>query len=179
MHVTEIKEIFHPEQLIEIHGKTPAEEFEDALGPYLELKNEKNNILTWLSGLAFLIFLMYFIYHLISKIRGNEKNVQLNNYGIGLSLLGLVKYSILFIDFSTYTIVHDKHNSWYYKHLTLYYWAFWSSDSAILLYHWLFNWRYVKSTFRLPVLKKSTEFHSEKLDKIIKQREDQHVLFTP
>jgi len=29
------------------------------------------------------------------------------------------------------------------------------------------------------VLKKSAEFHNKKLDKIIKQREDQHVLFSP
>ena len=122
---------------------------------------------------------MYLIYHVISKIRGNEKNVQLNNFGIGLSLLGIVSYSILFIDFGTRTLAHDKKMSWRAKHLTLYWWIRWSADSALLLYHWLFNWRYVKSTFRLPVLKKSAEFHNKKLDKIIKQREDQHVLFSP
>ena len=47
-----------------------------------------------------------------------------------------------------------------------------------LLYHWFFNWRYVKSTFRLPVLKKSAEFFSEMLERIVMQREDQEVLFT-
>jgi len=52
------------------------------------------------------------------------------------------------------------------------------SYSANLLYHWFFNWRYVKSTFRLPVLQKSTEFFNEMLDRILKQREDQHVVFT-
>jgi len=51
-------------------------------------------------------------------------------------------------------------------------------NSAHLLYHWFFNWRYVKSTFRLPVLKKSAEFFNEMLERILKQREDQHVLFT-
>jgi len=69
--------------------------------------------------------------------------------------------------------------SWRDKHETQHSWIIWSGDSAYLLYHWLFNWRYVKSTFRLPVLKKSSEFHNKKLDKIIKQREDQHVLFSP
>ena len=132
-----------------------------------------------LFGLASLIFLMYLIYHVISKIRGNEKNVQLNNFGIGLSLLGLVTFSIVFTDKIIYRLANDKLLSWYYKHETLYSWILWTSDSAILLYHWLFNWRYVKSTFRLPVLKKSAEFHNKKLDKIIKQREDQYVLFSP
>jgi len=58
-------------------------------------------------------------------------------------------------------------------------WIVWSAESVYLLYHWLFNWRYVKSTFRLPVLQKSAEFHSEKLDKILNQREEQHVIFSP
>ena len=58
-------------------------------------------------------------------------------------------------------------------------WIWWSVDSAYLLYHWFFNWRYVKSTFRLPVLQKSAEFHSEKLDKILNQREEQNVIFSP
>ena len=98
MHVTEVKEIFHPVELIEIRGTTPDEEFAYDLGQYGELSDEENTISTWLFGLAFLIFLMYVIYHVISKVRGNEKNVQLNNFGIGLSLLGLVVYSILFID---------------------------------------------------------------------------------
>ena len=57
-------------------------------------------------------------------------------------------------------------------------WLSWSADAAYLLYHWLFNWRYFKSTFRLPVLDKAAEFHSEMVDQIIKKREEQHVLFS-
>ena len=63
---------------------------------------------------------MYAIYHVISKVRGNEKNVQLNNFGIGLSLLILVNYSILFTDWIMYTLAEDKHRSWYSKHETRY-----------------------------------------------------------
>ena len=171
-HVTESKEIFYPVELIEIHGTPPDEEFAYDLGQYRELKDERFTIFTWVSGLAFLIFLMYLIYHLISKLRGNEKNVQLNNFGIGLALLMLVNYSISFIDVGSNTLAHDKNISWYHKHETLFLWIIWSADSSSFLYHWLFNWRYVKSTFRLPVLKKGAEFHNKKLDRIIKQRED-------
>jgi len=94
MRVTESKEIFHPVELIEIHGTPPDEEFAYDLGQYRELKDEVFTIKTCLFGLALLIFLMYLIYHVISKLRGNEKNIKLNNYGIGLSLLGLVTYSL-------------------------------------------------------------------------------------
>jgi len=37
MRVTEIKEILHPVELIEIHGTPPTEEFANALGSYYEL----------------------------------------------------------------------------------------------------------------------------------------------
>jgi len=98
MRVTESKEIFYPVEMIEIRGTPPDEEFADDLGQYRELSDKEDKITTWLFGLASLIFLMYLIYHVISKIRGNEKNVQLNNFGIGLSLVMLVYFSIWFID---------------------------------------------------------------------------------
>ena len=41
-----------------------------------------------------MIFLTYEIYHLISKLRGNEKNVRMNNFGISLAVLGVVMYSV-------------------------------------------------------------------------------------
>jgi len=179
MRVTEIKETFHPEELIEIHGTGPFEDFFNEIGPYLELSDKRNAFKTWYDGLGTLIFLTYLIYHVISKIRGNEKNVQLNNYGICLSLLGLVNFSIFFTKSGTDTLADDKNASWRDKHETLYKWMVWSSNSAYFLYHWLFNWRYIKSTFRLPALQKGAEFHSEMLDRVIAQREDQHVLFSP
>ena len=166
-------------ELVEIRGMTPAEGFAEALEPYHELLGEKDAILTWYFGLALLTLLMYVIYHLISKIRGNEKNVELNNYGIRLALVGLVGYSLVFSEQVLHLKANAKWLSWYSKHEKLQLWIWWSADSAYLLYHWLFNWRYVKSTFRLPVLHKSAEFHNKKLDKIIAQREEQHVLFSP
>jgi len=39
---------------------------------------------------------MYVLYHLISKLRGNEKNVHMNNYGVSLAVLGVVVYLVLF-----------------------------------------------------------------------------------
>jgi len=119
MRVTEIKEIFYPAELIEIRGKPPAEEFADDLGQYLELRDKRDVIFTRSFGLATLISLMYLIYHVISKIRGNEKNVQLNNFGIGLSLLILVNYSIFFPDWGMFTLAPDKKASWRHKHETL------------------------------------------------------------
>jgi len=118
--------------------------------------------------IAMQIFLTYVIYHMISKMRGNEKNVKMNNFGIALSLLGFWYMTVISIDDGTYSVVYDKYSNWYYRHQKLYYWIRWSSDSAFLLYHWLFNWRYVKSTFRLPVLEKSAEFHNKMLDRIFK-----------
>jgi len=78
-----------------------------------------------------------------------------------------------------YTLAEDKRASWKKKHETLYWELLWVADTMYLLYHWRFNWNYVKCTLRLPVLKKSAEFHNKKLDRIIKQREDQHALFSP
>jgi len=39
---------------------------------------------------------MYVLYHLISKLRGNEKNVHMNNFGVALAVLGVAMYSVWF-----------------------------------------------------------------------------------
>ena len=65
-----------------------------ALNWYYELAD---TIILWMNtefGVAALIFLTYVTYHLISKLRGNEKNVQQNNFGIFLALLGLFSWSV-------------------------------------------------------------------------------------
>jgi len=118
------------------------------------------------------------IYHLISKLRGNEKNAHMNNFGVFLALLMFVTNSVYFTDDATYTLANVKWNKWV-DDTTIYWWIWWSGDSAYLLYHWLFNWWYVKSTFRLPVLQKAAEFHNEMLDLILLHREEQHVIFSP
>jgi len=41
-------------------------------------------------AVALLIVYAYVIYHLISKLRGNEKNVKMNNYGILFAVLLLM-----------------------------------------------------------------------------------------
>jgi len=135
--------------------------------------NENTNF-----GVAALIFLTYLTYHLISKVRGNEKNVQQNNFGIALAVLGLWNYSVTFTDNVAYSEIEDKYWKWYENH-DLYPWIWWSTYVSPLLYHWFFNLRYVKSTFRLPILQKSAEFFSKMLDRIIEQREEQHAVFTP
>ena len=104
-------------------------------------------------------------YHVISKLRGNEKNRHMNNFGVALAVLGFVYYSVFFNSKARRMFLSPTTNKW-----MVHQWLYWSANSAYLLYHWFFNWRYVKSTFRLPVLKKGAEFHSDMLDQIILQR---------
>jgi len=155
-------------------------EVQIALKWYYELKD---TIFVWINtdyGVASLIFLTYVTYHLISKLRGNEKNLQQNNFGIALAVLGLYTYLVWFTENVAYSVIDDKWWKWSHKnHNTLYLLIYWSSNTSYLLYHWFFNLRYVKSTFRLPILQKSAEFFSEMLERIIEQREEQHAVFTP
>jgi len=47
-------------------------------------------------GHAFVVVtgLFYIVYHLISKLRGNEKNRQLNNFGLMIACFAMISYSI-------------------------------------------------------------------------------------
>jgi len=162
------KDLAFTVQLIENRGTTEFEDFEKALGQYYEHYSEVDYALAIIDFIAFLIFLAYVVYHLISKMRGNEKNVKMNNFGIALGVLGLWCSTVYFISAGTLSVMYEKHYNWRLHYETLYWWIWWSVDSAYLLYHWFFNWRYVKSTFRLPVLEKSAEFHSHMLDRIFK-----------
>jgi len=153
-------------------------EVEYALKWYYEMKD---TVYAWLVselGVAVLIFLMYVTYHLISKLRGNERNVSMNTFGIGLAGLGFVNVSGGFIGDAIYLLIYDKWDKWTDNHQTLYFWIWWSAYASNLLFHWFFNLRYVKSTFRLPLLKKSAEFFNEMLNRILEQREDQNIVFT-
>ena len=69
--------------------------------------------------MALLIFVSYEIYHLISKLRGNEKNVRMNDFGIALAVLGVGYYSVYFTDWAAYTWANDKWSKWYDHHETL------------------------------------------------------------
>ena len=154
-----------PAGFIETHGPSLTEEQQTIIDAYRELKADVFLTKTVLYGVALLIFVTYEIYHLISKLRGNEKNVRMNNFGIALAVLGVVYYAVGFFDETTYKLVNDKWRKWYDHHWTLYLWIFLFVECAYLLFHWLLNWRYVKSTFRLPVLEKAAEFHSEMADR--------------
>jgi len=60
------------------------------------------------NGVVFLSFLTYVVYHVISKLRGNEKNQKMNTYGIGLAVLGIVFSSVYFADSSTAFYIYSK-----------------------------------------------------------------------
>ena len=66
--------------------------------------------------MAALIFLFSVTYHVISKLRGNEKNPQMNNFGIGLAVLGVVYMTINFIDDASYFYLNEEYVKWYYNH---------------------------------------------------------------
>ena len=71
---------------------------------YHELKDEVLSTLTVEFGVALLIIYAYVIYHLISKLRGNEKNSRMNNFGVSLALLVFVTNSVWFTDDIMYTL---------------------------------------------------------------------------
>ena len=75
-------EFSFPVEFIEIRGPGFAEEKQIILGPYLELKDNVYLTETVLYGAALFILWTYVIYHVISKVRGNEKNGPMNNYGL-------------------------------------------------------------------------------------------------
>ena len=83
------------------HSDVTDQEVQAADKGYYELKD---TVYTWETseyGVAALIFLMYVTYHLISKLRGNERNVSMNTFGIAMAMLGFVNYLISFTDYAT------------------------------------------------------------------------------
>ena len=83
--------------------------------------------------MVLLSFVTYEIYHLISKLRGNEKNVHMNNYGAALVVLGGLYYLVWFIDTVSIVVADDKSTKWVDHHRTFYNWIYWSAESAYLL----------------------------------------------
>jgi len=95
-------------QFIEHRGTTADEDFEQEVESYRELVDRINETIPIIEFIALQIFLTFVIYHLISKMRGNEKNVKMNNFGIALSLLGLWCSVVEFIDFAEISVNSDK-----------------------------------------------------------------------
>jgi len=52
------------------------------------------------------VSLFYVVYHLISKLRGNEKNRQLNNFGLMIACFAFISYSIEFVDYGSNLLIH-------------------------------------------------------------------------
>jgi len=105
-------------------------EVQIALKWYHELED---TIFLWINtehGVTALIFLTSVTYHVISKIRGNEKNVQQNNFGIALAVLGLYDYSAYFTDNVAYSEINGKFLKWTGNHGIQYLWISWSSFAS-------------------------------------------------
>ena len=117
----EIEELMRPLELAS-HSEVTDKEYQSALKWYYELYD---TVYTWIlteDGVAFLIFLMYVTYHLISKLRGNERNVSMNTFGIALAVLGFFHVSVGFTSAVTYHFITDKWTKWFENHQTLYNW---------------------------------------------------------
>ena len=162
-------------QFIEHNGPTE-EEVKSAFRWRYEFVLQEDMNMTELYGVALVVFLAHVIYHTISKLRGNEKNDSMNNFGIGLALIGLVNCIVGFADLMIWFLKGKVWvRKWLGKHEIAYLTIWWCADSLQFLFHWIFSWRYIKSTAKLPLLQKCAEFHSYILEKIFMQREDQDI----
>ena len=134
---------------------------------------------TTVLGVGFLVFLFFFTYHVISKIRGNEKNTKMNNQAIMLCSLGLFYYSVRFSDWATYIFAYKQSSGWIRSHHTKYTWIRWASITSYLLFHALFTLSYLRTTLKLPRLIEITNVYSEILEKVPERASKQLPLATP
>ena len=84
----------YPAEFIEILGPSQEEERNTFLNSFYERRGNVLFAIATEYGAACLVFVMYVLYHLISKFRGNEKNVHMNNYGVSLAVVGAVYCSV-------------------------------------------------------------------------------------
>jgi len=93
--------LLYPQSFIEDKPGKSIEESWEARDKINEFSKElRNRVLTWemaVFGACFFVFLFFFTYHVISKIRGNERNTKMNNQAIFLCSLGLVENAINFV----------------------------------------------------------------------------------
>ena len=92
----ETSELLCPAKFIEIHGPSQEEEKNTFNASYYERRDNVILAIAIEDVAVLLVFVMYVLYHLISKLRGNEKNVHMNNYGVSLAVLGVAMYSVWF-----------------------------------------------------------------------------------
>jgi len=100
-------EMMFPVEFIETHGPSQEEVKNTTLNSYFELLDNVLFALEIEDGVALLIFVTYVLYHVISKLRGNEKNVHMNDYGIALAVLGVAAYSVWFSSDAAKTLDND------------------------------------------------------------------------
>ena len=100
-------EMMYPVELIETHGPSQEEVKNTTLNSYFELLDNVLFALEIEDGVALLIFVTYVLYHVISKLRGNEKNAHMNQYGVALAVLVIASYSVWFSDDVARTLDND------------------------------------------------------------------------
>jgi len=129
-------------------------------------------------GAALTICLFYLVYHLISKARGNEKNPPLNNYGLFVAVFAFVYLGYSFFVLVIFYVLPAESYVWITKHWVIYLWSYWLSQTCNLLLHANFNFRYITSTFKLPLLIKSAREQAKWIAKFFEQREEQFVMIS-
>jgi len=100
-------EMMYPVELIETHGPSQEEERKTIYASYYDRRDNVFLAFTIEDGAALLIFMTYVLYHVISKLRGNEKNAHMNQYGVALAVLVIASYSVWFSDDVARTLDND------------------------------------------------------------------------
>lgn len=87
-------------------------------------------------------------------------------------------YAYLVVTYVYLLCYFDEYVTWSTTKVTPYRWVYWQGFFHFLLYHWLFNARYVFSTFRLPLLLEQTQMHVQMIEKAMQQRMDQAITYS-
>ena len=146
---------------------------------YYKYQDVYDHTKTWrivVHEISFAVFVFFFTYHVISKLRGNEKNTKMNNQAIFLSFIGLFNYAV-------YTMVRfklgTKYIGSYSNRRTRYLTIRWASDLSIVMIHVLFTLNYVRTTLKLPPLIEITKVYCEVIEKIPERELKMEPLTTP
>ena len=173
-------DFLHPHSFIEEEpGSSPSQNLEEGLPEYFKRKKMSYTWKAAVFGASFLVFLFFITYHVISKIRRNEKNTNMNNQAILLSFLGLYSYAILFVDWVAFVWFNEKATILRRSHWEKYLFTWWTASASLLLFHTCFTVNYVRTTLKLPPLIEITKVYNEILEKIPEREFKQQPLTTP
>jgi len=95
-------------------------------------------------------------------------NQSICNLGIFFAFLGIISCLVPFFDYYLYFNMNDKSNTWVTNHQNIYHFLYWVSNMAVLFLHWIFNTRYITSSFRLPLLLEHAQQYCEVLQMVVK-----------